>query len=192
MPLALCQSAWKQAWLRHNGVLTGYCSDCMSCLSFGLFMWIPKHWHHLDFAPRLNIWQINVFDHDVYVCMSPGCLWKHACVRCRRVWTAVWVWESEALGGHLQTERLFSQAPASHSPLTVPGSTLKTLAFPHADIFKETFEILQTCMLMHLIVRSDLKTSTKGLCGRVDLQREIYPARRSQRVGSSRAAHAPV
>ncbi len=114
------------------------------------------------------------------------------CAMSTCVWTAVWVWESEALGGHLQTERLFSQAPASHSPLTVPGSTLKTLAFPHADIFKETFEILQTCMLMHLIVRSDLRTSTKGLCGRVDLQREIYPARRSQRVGSSRAAHAPV
>ncbi len=57
------------------------------------------------------------------------------CAMSTCVWTAVWVWESKALGGHLQTERLFSQAPTSHSPLTVPGSTLKTLAFPHTDIF---------------------------------------------------------
>lgn len=141
--------------------------------------------------------------------LADKCVWSHRpwciclhvarvylkacmCVLSTCVWTAVWVWESEALGGHLQTERLFSQAPTSHSPLTVPGSTLKTLAFLHGDIFKETFEILQTCMLMHLIVRSDLRTSAKSLCSRVDLQREIYPTRVSQRVGSSRAARAPV
>lgn len=90
---------------------------------------------------------------DVYMCVND-------CVGVR---------EREALGGHLQNERFFSQALALRSPITVMGSTLKTLAFLHGDIFKETFEILQSCILMHLIVRSNLRTSVKGLCGRVDL-----------------------
>lgn len=93
----------------------------------------------------------------------------HMCVMSSCVWMAVWVWEREALGGHLQNERFFSQASTLHSPLTVMGSTLKTLAFLHGDKFKETFEILQPCILMHLIVRSDLRTRVNGLCGRVDL-----------------------
>lgn len=89
---------------------------------------------------------------DVYMCVN-GCVG----VRERSPW-----WPSAK-------QEVFLTSFSTAFALTMMGSTLKTLAFLHGDIFKETFEILQSCILMHLIVRSDLWTSVKGFCGRVDL-----------------------
>lgn len=128
MPLA-----WKQRPAWHNGVLTGYCTRLHVLLELWTLYVNSKPLTSFGFCPKAKY----LADKCAWS-RKPWCICLHVarlrlkaliCVMSTCVWTAVWVWEREALGDHLQNETFFSQALTVHSSPNHDRVNFKVLAF---------------------------------------------------------------